>query len=245
MMYFIYIIQNLINKKLYVGKTKNANTRWRTHINIADGGKEKYPQHYQYIHNSIKKYGKNNFEYQVIEELENEELLAEAEQFWIIFFRSWDREFGYNLTLGGEGAFGRQVSQNTRDKIRKNATGRKASSETRRKISDAGKLRKNSPETREKISKSNKGRKMTEEQNKSNSERQIGKKMSSSTIEKMKKSAKHGEKSHKAKLTNEQASEMRKLFTTGNYFIKDLVKLYGVSTTTASYIINKKTYKQE
>jgi predicted GIY-YIG superfamily endonuclease len=42
----IYKITNLINGKIYIGKSKDYLKRFRTHIKIAKGGKENYPRKY-------------------------------------------------------------------------------------------------------------------------------------------------------------------------------------------------------
>jgi DNA-binding NarL/FixJ family response regulator len=161
--------------------------------------------------------------FQIIEEFETELDAFEAEQFWIQFFRSWDKNYGYNLTTGGEGSSGRIMSEATKDKIRAKATGRLHSKEAKNKMSEAGKLRTNSPGTRMAISTANKGRKLTAEQIIANSLRQ------------------RGELSPKAKLTNVQAVEIRELVKT--HTIKEVAKMYGVSNSTISHIKNYRTYK--
>lgn len=241
-MFYIYIVQNLINKKIYVGKTNDPKARWRNHLSCARGGKEKYSQKYQYLHKSIIKYNETNFLFQVIEGFETETESFDAEMFWIEFFRSWDHNYGYNLTRGGEGTSGKIVSRETKNKIRIKATGRRHSKETKIKISNAGRLRINSIETRNKISKSNKGRKLTKKQRLANSERQLGKVLPLSQIENMKKSAKNGESSPVAKINNSQALEIRKLHAEG-MMIKDIAKIYNVGSTCISYIVNRKTFK--
>ena len=52
----------------------------------------------------------------------------------------------------------RQVTEETKDKIRKARLGTKATERTKRKVSEAGKGRKHSKETRRRISESNKGK---------------------------------------------------------------------------------------
>lgn len=223
MNYYIYVIQNVINSKIYVGKATDPCNRWKRHIIFAEGGKEKYPQHFQYIHSSIAKYGKDEFTFQVVEEFENEIDCFDAEQFWIQFFRSWDRNFGYNLTIGGEGASGRVVSEETKNKIRVKATGRLHSKKAKNKISEAGKLRNNSLQTRKRIFDSNKGRKTTLEQTIANSLRQ------------------RGELSPLANFTNVQIVEVRELLKT--HKVKEVAKIYDVSSSTISHIKNNRTYK--
>lgn len=222
-MFYIYIIQNLLSNKIYVGKAADPQDRWKRHVIFAEGGKEKYPEHFQYIHASMAKYGKDKFTFQIIEEFENEAECFDAEEFWIRFFRSWDKSYGYNLTTGGEGTSGKIVSEQTKDKIRIKATGRLHSEETRNKISEAGKLRTNSPETRKRISDSNKGRKITPEQTLANSLRQ------------------RGELSPTASFTNIQVAEIRELLQTKT--VKELAQRYNVSVSTISHIKNNRTYK--
>lgn len=241
--FYIYAIFNTINGKIYIGKAEHPDERWHCHQIYAMGGKEKYPSHFQYIHAAIAKHGVNNFIFKVIDEHCDEIDCFSAEEFWIDFFKSHDRNYGYNLTLGGEGSSGRIVSDETKDKIRQKAIGRLHSEDTKNKISEAGKLRTNSEETRKKISISNKGRKLTDAQRIAQSIRQIGKILPQSQIDNMIKSAKRGEKSPRAKLTNEQAQDMRNLYKTGNYKIKELAKIFNVGATSASYILNNKTYK--
>lgn len=103
MNWYIYIIQNKINYKLYVGKSNNVNTRWKTHKKVSLGGKKKYPNDFFIIHGALSKYGIDNFNFQIIEEFNDEKECLQAEEFWIQFFRSWDRSYGYNLTFGGDG----------------------------------------------------------------------------------------------------------------------------------------------
>jgi group I intron endonuclease len=138
MKYFIYIIQNKVNNKLYVGVTKNIQQRWYTHLSNA-----RYPgsAKHQYIHSAINKYGSDNFTILEIDSFENQNDALQAEQFWIQFFRSWDKNYGYNLTLGGEGSWGRKLSKEHKEKIsisllgNKRSTGVKHTLETKQKMS--------------------------------------------------------------------------------------------------------------
>lgn len=100
----VYIIQNKTNNKIYVGKSKDPEKRWRRHKTIANGGKEKHKSHYSLIHSAIDKYGFDNFTFYVIEVFDTNQDALEGEQFWIEYFRSWIKEYGYNLTMGGDGA---------------------------------------------------------------------------------------------------------------------------------------------
>ena len=57
------------------------------------------------IERAIKKYGKIT-EFDILEEIdpENREFMREREKFWICVFNSNQKEFGYNVSEGGDGA---------------------------------------------------------------------------------------------------------------------------------------------
>lgn len=85
----IYKIENKVNNKVYIGSSKNINTRWGQHKNMLNNNK----------HHSIKlqrawnKYGEANFIFEVIEECDIEKLLY-LEQFYIDKYKSYYE--GYN-----------------------------------------------------------------------------------------------------------------------------------------------------
>lgn len=61
----IYKIENLINHKIYVGQSVHIERRWKEHC---------FPSTNSLISNAIKKYGKENFSFQILEECSEEEL---------------------------------------------------------------------------------------------------------------------------------------------------------------------------
>lgn len=98
MPYYVYIIQNKISLKLYVGETKNYKTRFQNH---KIGHKKK--NHF-YIHKAIKKYGADNFVFKVIAEFETLREAYDNEIELIAYYKSDQSKYGYNLTKGGEGS---------------------------------------------------------------------------------------------------------------------------------------------
>jgi group I intron endonuclease len=91
----IYCIKNLINNKVYIGKSINIYERIRQHINLLN--KESLDEN-RYLTNSWNKYGRDNFQYIVLEYLEkNESLLKERELYWMNYYDSTNRDKGYNL----------------------------------------------------------------------------------------------------------------------------------------------------
>jgi group I intron endonuclease len=110
----IYMIHNIVNNKVYIGKTNDIKKRWARHrANVASKNMEvKKP-----IHWAIKKYGLDNFIFSVIQKFTSEEECLKAETYWIRHFKSTNRKYGYNLAAAGMGSSGFQLSQKTKDKI--------------------------------------------------------------------------------------------------------------------------------
>jgi len=117
MIYWLYCIENKANGKKYIGKTNNVKIRFKSHLAIAAGGKEKYPKHFQYIHAAINKYGKENFWFGCIDFCFSEEDALVQEIFWIQFHKTRNYARGYNLTDGGEGISGYKHTQKTRNAL--------------------------------------------------------------------------------------------------------------------------------
>ena len=86
----IYKIENKINHKIYIGQSNNPKRRFKEHINR----EEKYNS---LIHKAIKKYGEENFTFEIIGWYENWE---EMEQYYIEYYKS-KIPYGYNIEDGG------------------------------------------------------------------------------------------------------------------------------------------------
>jgi group I intron endonuclease len=130
----IYFIKNKINNKMYIGLSTNIENRFLFHKRRLLSNTHKN-SHFQ---SSFNENGIENFEFGILEEC-IEVILSEREKYWISFYRSHNREFGYNKTFGGE--FGKMsdeinerrrqklklqtIPQEMRDRISKTLTGRK------------------------------------------------------------------------------------------------------------------------
>lgn len=93
----IYIISNKINKKCYVGQSIDIDRRFKSHINGLNG---KYG-HNPHFQNAWNKYGEDNFEFDILEEVEDTNILDEREIYYISLYNSFDQDYGYNMTPGG------------------------------------------------------------------------------------------------------------------------------------------------
>lgn len=93
----IYKITNLINDHCYIGQAVDIKRRWSEHRSVAFNSSK---NQYNYaIYRAIRKYGLDNFSFDVIEECE-ENQLNEKEKYWIEFYNSYKN--GYNETKGGD-----------------------------------------------------------------------------------------------------------------------------------------------
>lgn len=147
-MYAIYKITNLVNNKLYIGKARHVKHRWYKHLSAA---RTKKLNDYFYLHRAINKYGGHNFIIETIAMCENEEGALSAETFYIKLYNTQNRDIGYNLTSGGDGASGYKCSEETKAKISKANKGRKHSIETRKRMGDAHRGSKRTEETKKKM----------------------------------------------------------------------------------------------
>ena len=144
----IYKYTNKINGKVYIGQTIHEKQRICAH---------KYCYGESYFHNAIKKYGFENFEYVILERLD-ESLLDEREIYWISFYNANDVSFGYNLTGGGDGLRGRKLTEEHKQKLINGKKNKPVSEETRKRMSDAMKGKVRSEEHCRHLSESLKGR---------------------------------------------------------------------------------------
>lgn len=150
---YIYYILNLLTGKLYVGQTKRTLEK-RLKAHLYEAAAKKYNM---YLHNSIRKYGKENFTITLIEECSKEEVY-EKERYWIRKMNTLQPN-GYNEHEGGKGGC-LNPSPELREKLRRAKLGKPTWNKG---------LNKNDPRVKlngEKIKDALKGRPKTEEHRK-------------------------------------------------------------------------------
>lgn len=146
----IYCIENMITNKKYIGQSVNIEDRWRRHK-----GELNNDSHCNdYLQKAWNKYGENNFNFYTLEHCSIDQL-DEREIYYINYYNTIDRDYGYNLKSGG------QSCPVYSDEIRKKmseSTKKTYLNPERRKIQSINALKQwSNPEIKNKISGSNNG----------------------------------------------------------------------------------------
>lgn len=137
----IYRIRNLVNGKMYIGFTSmNFGDRRDSHFACLRNN-----YHFNHdLQNDFNKYGESNFVFEVVEEIESDDILKyqEKEIYYISLYDTVNT--GYNYTAGGNNHI-----RPTREKIRQMAeinrianTGKRVSEETKKRMSISHRKRK-------------------------------------------------------------------------------------------------------
>ena len=95
---YIYRITNKLNGKKYIGKTEYTNPFKRYNQHLKERTKDRCKG--RAIYKALNKYGPENFQFDIVEEVPNE-LLNEKEKYYIELFDTY--KSGYNETIGGDG----------------------------------------------------------------------------------------------------------------------------------------------
>lgn len=81
-MFVIYRIKNLINNKVYIGSSTDVETRWRHHKHASFNEND---HHYNYpLMKAFRKYGIDNFLFEIVETVDTIEEMIKRENAWII-----------------------------------------------------------------------------------------------------------------------------------------------------------------
>ena len=103
----VYVAKNKINGKVYIGQTiKNLKKRESEHWSDT-----KNENRHAYFHKALLKYGRDNFIWEELEQCNSPEELDNREIYWIDYYKSTDKDFGYNLSKGGQA--GKGIGQQT------------------------------------------------------------------------------------------------------------------------------------
>lgn len=144
----IYCIINNPFQKVYVGQSKDLNSRIKHHLNALCIHKHECKT----LQRDFDLYGEGNFSYQILEycDISN---LTEREQWWIDYCKSHYANGTYNqIRAGGKS----KISDNGRKNMSLAHIGKTVSNETKQKMSISQRGRKHSEQTKAQISNSQK-----------------------------------------------------------------------------------------
>lgn len=119
------------NGKRYIGITgRKVEKRWGN-----NGTEYRKNSHF---YNAIQKYGWDNIEHIILKEGITKEEACELEKYYIQLYKTMDKRFGYNRSIGGEynSGFHYKRSPEFIEYMRKLNTGKHPSLETRKKMSE-------------------------------------------------------------------------------------------------------------
>jgi group I intron endonuclease len=157
----IYAIRNVVNGKVYVGKTSQPfHSRWRTHRRLLQSGRHDN----RHLQSSWLKYGGSSFEFSILEEIPRDQplMIGQRESYWATILKASDRVYGYNLEVVVPD--GHTISEETRERQRAAHLGKKQSPEAIAKTAAAHRGMKRSSETRARLRQANTGQIMSENQ---------------------------------------------------------------------------------
>jgi group I intron endonuclease len=203
----IYKITNIVNSKIYIGQTIQEKLEKRLTKHIRDARNKTTNSA---LHNSIRKYGFENFVIELIEDKLTTKIdLDRKEKFWISSTKSNVKAIGYNLTNGGSGILGFRHSVATKNYMKERMSGnnnpffgQRHSEKMKRFISESGKGRVPwnkglsvdghpcSEETKQAVSKAQKGKIVSELSRKHMSDAHLGKVVAEKTRNKISKTQK-------------------------------------------------------
>lgn len=130
----IYTITNIVNGKVYVGKTINKIRRWKEHRYDSKTSDAK-------LYRAIRKYGLSNFKFDVVFCVTSPDFIEDIEQEFVSLYDSYEN--GYNNTKGGAGNLLYVFDYEFKRKCGESFRGKTLSSDHKRKISESNKGRHN------------------------------------------------------------------------------------------------------
>lgn len=218
----IYEIVNLINGKRYIGQTSNLYRRQYSHITKLN--QNIHPN--KHLQNAWNKYGKDAFEFQVLEYCSVDDL-NERELYWINHYKS--NTDGYNIRLDPNSNRGLQWSEKQRESMM--AAINKENSYFKNHTVPR--------ETMEKAWEASRKKVWTKEEREQHSKRLIGTKVKDKTNMY---AAQTGEKNPSAKLSENEAKQV--IYLLWNRFAPSLLaEIYHVRIETISAIKHLRSWK--
>jgi hypothetical protein len=139
-----YLVRHERSRRTYVGITRSSlDARWKTHQRNARRGQKGS------LYAAIRKYGAEAFRVEAVASARTWEDLCSVERILIEQYGSYRSALGYNLTKGGDGAFGNVMSAEAKARIGAASRGRPRPPGVAAKIGAAHRGRRLPPAQRE------------------------------------------------------------------------------------------------
>lgn len=222
---FVYKITNKINGKIYIGRCSSSLKRRLTkHFSCAKLDIKTR------IGSAIRKYGRDNFNIECIEEVADKKTAIERETFYIRILDATNGHIGYNIIDNGHCGGSEYVSEESKLKISLKNKGKKHTLEAKKKISEASKIM-HTPEFDKRISIMMSG----------TNNPFYGKEHTEETKVKMRKSKNTGASNPASKLNYPIVCKIRSLFEKGSS-VNSLSDKFNISKTQTRRIINGESW---
>lgn len=245
----IYKITCTANGKFYIGSAKDIRHRLARHKSDLS----RNVHHNALLQRAVNKYGKDVFEFEILEFVDDTESLLQREQYYLDTLNPCDINVGFNLAIEAGSRLGVPLTEEAKAKISKTLTGRKHTEETKLKMSQG-----------------HKGKSLSEEHyNKWQAGRAryiekyghplLGKKKSKESIEKWRESIKDykiteetrakmslkqkGSNNPSAKLDDNKVIAILEVHKLKTYKVQEIADLFNVSISAVENIIYNKSWK--
>lgn len=245
----VYKIACTATGKFYIGSAKDIQHRLARHKSDLS----RNVHHNALLQRAVNKYGKDMFEFEILEFIDDTESLLKREQYYLDTLNPCDINVGFNLAVEAGSRLGVPVTEETKAKISKTLTGRKHTEDTKLKMSGAHKGKK-LPEEHYNKWQAGKARYVEKY-----GHPMLGREKSKETIEKWRESRKNykaseetrakmslkqkGSNNPSAKLDDNKVIAILELHKLKTYKVREIADLFNVSISAIEGIIYNKTWK--
>jgi group I intron endonuclease len=99
----IYAITCIVDKRRYVGQSKNISKRWATHVHEMNNARKNFLENPytspDALWHSWNVHGPEMHQFSVLESVDDEAMLTARERYWIIELKTTDERYGFNKML--------------------------------------------------------------------------------------------------------------------------------------------------
>lgn len=215
----VYKITHIKSGRLYIGSSNHIYKRWATHKSSLNNNRHEN----KYLQHAWNKYGEDQFEFEIIETTEPQNLY-DRERYWIDITSCLDRSKGFNIYPDPAGLERLPLSNEHKRKLSNALKGRHPSKTHRINLSKALKGKKKPAHVMEALRQANLGKEWTDKQREKRSE------------------LSKGSNNGRAKLNEQSVQDVINDLIYG-YGIKFIARKYKISTNTIRRILARENWQ--